>query len=86
MHEEVLETRKAYILTDKKCVHLKARKDMTDFYGNERKAGSEWLIGIENTETHILDVNEEFVKDVNITSLTNRQYCYIINPMKDGVT
>lgn len=72
MNEEVLETRKAFILTDKKCVHLRALKDMVDVYGKERRAGSEWLIGIQNTETHILDVNEEFVKVVDITSLTHR--------------
>ena len=32
----------------------------------------------------MLDVNEEFVKEVMITSLSNRQYCYILNPMKGG--
>lgn len=54
---------------------------MTDAYGNARKAGSEWLIGIEEAETHILDVNEEFVKEVAIISLSIRQYCYIVNPI-----
>lgn len=58
---------------------------MVDIYGNERRAGDEWLIGISNAESHILDVNEELVKTVNITSLSNRQYCYILNPVVEGV-
>lgn len=64
MFEEILDIRKAYVLTDKKSIHLKAIKDMVDHYKIKRKAGEEWLIGIKNAETHILDVNEEFVKEV----------------------
>jgi hypothetical protein len=37
---------------------------MVDHYKVERKAGEEWLIGIKNAETHMLDVKEEFVKEV----------------------
>ena len=57
---------------------------MTDKYTIKRRAGDEWLVGINEGETHILDVNEEFVKEVNITSLNNRQYCYVINPIVEG--
>lgn len=57
---------------------------MIDVYGIERRAGDEWLVGISQAETHILDVNEQFVKEVHITSLTVRQYCYVINPIIDG--
>jgi hypothetical protein len=45
---------------------------MTDFYKIKRAAGEEWLVGINQAETHILDVNEEFVKEVIIITLTNR--------------
>jgi hypothetical protein len=45
---------------------------MKDCYNIIRAAGSEWLIGIEQTEIHLLDVNEEFVRDVNIISLSTR--------------
>lgn len=31
-----------------------------------------------------MDVKEAFVSEVKITSLTNRQYCNIINPIVDG--
>lgn len=57
---------------------------MTDVYGKERKAGAEWLIGVEHHASHVLDVNEEFVKDVHITSLSSRQYCYVVDPIIDG--
>ena len=57
---------------------------MVDVYKIQRKAGDEWLVGIQNAEAHVLDVNEEFVKEVMITSLSNRQYCYILNPMNNG--
>jgi major vault protein len=82
--EEILETRKAYVLTDKKCIQLRALKDMTDFYGVKRQAGAEWLVDLSKAETHILDVNEQFVQEVSIISLSNRQYCYVINPMVNG--
>lgn len=47
VNEEILEVRKAYVLTDKKCIQLEALKDMVDFYGHPRKAGEQWLVGIE---------------------------------------
>jgi major vault protein len=72
VNEEVMEVRKAYVLTDKKCIHLKAKKDMVDHYKIERKAGEEWLIGVHDAAVHILDVNEELVADVKITSLSIR--------------
>jgi major vault protein len=50
--EEVLEVRKAYVLTDKKCIWLGAGKNIKDLYGIERRAGDEWLVGIFLAETH----------------------------------
>jgi hypothetical protein len=44
--EDIIDTRKAYVLTDKKCISLRALKNMTDFYKKKRLAGEEWLIGI----------------------------------------
>lgn len=39
VNENILEVRKAYVLTDKKCIHLRAIKDMTDVYNIKRKGG-----------------------------------------------
>lgn len=58
----------------------------TDVYGKKRKAGDQWLIGISETDTHIIDVHEELVQEVQVITLTNREYCYIKNPLKDGQT
>jgi major vault protein len=38
-HEEIVEVRKAFVLTNKKCIHLKALKNLVDVYKIERKAG-----------------------------------------------
>ena len=57
---------------------------MVDVYNVQRQAGDEWLVGVKNTASHVLDVNEEFVKEVNITSLNSRQYCYIVDPIVNG--
>jgi major vault protein len=80
-NEEIVEIMKAQVLTDKQCIHLKAVQDFVDVYGIQRKAGQQWLIGIEKAETHICDVYEEIVGNVKIKSLNNRQYCYVVNPI-----
>jgi major vault protein len=76
----------AYTLTDKRALYLKAACDFTDVYTKKRKAGDEWLVTIEDNDTHIQDVSEIFVSIVDITILSSRQYCVIINPVIDGVT
>jgi len=88
--EEIVEVQgksvvKAVVLTDKKALHLRALKSFTDVYSKPRKAGEEWLITIENNSTHIPDVYEEVVGEVKITTLSNRQYCVVLDPFKDGL-
>eukprot|EP01087_Luapelamoeba_hula_P005225 TRINITY_DN152_c0_g1_i3.p1 TRINITY_DN152_c0_g1~~TRINITY_DN152_c0_g1_i3.p1 ORF type:complete len:828 (+),score=160.85 TRINITY_DN152_c0_g1_i3:149-2632(+) len=82
--EEVVETLNARVLTDKKAFHLRANKTFTDVLGNKRKAGEEWLVTLDNAETHIQDVNEEVVGEVRITTLNNRQYCVVLDPYRGG--
>jgi len=83
--EEITDCVKAIVLTDKKAIHLRARKTFKDVFGKTRKAGQEWLVTIKDAETHIPDVYEEFVAEVKITTLTNRQYCVILDPVgEDG--
>jgi len=81
--EEVVETVKAHVLTDKKALHLRAKRNFIDYNKKQRKAGEEWLVTIADAETHIPDVYEEVVGEVRITTLNNRQYCYILDPV-DG--
>jgi major vault protein len=84
VEEEVVETVSAYILTDRKALHLQALRTFTDVFGTQRKAGEEWLVTIQMTETHIPDIYEKVVGEVNITVLSSRQYCVVLDPVIDG--
>ncbi|KAK2176645.1 hypothetical protein NP493_650g01129 [Ridgeia piscesae] len=84
-YEEVVELVNAYVLTEKKALHLRSLRTFTDDFGVERKNGEEWLIKMSDTEMHIPSVYEEVVGVIPITTLTNRQYCVILDPVdKDG--
>jgi major vault protein len=81
VEEEVVETVSAYVLTDKKALHLQALRTFIDAFGATRKAGEEWLVTLAQTEAHIPDVNEKLIGEVSITTLTNRQYCVVLDPV-----
>ncbi|CAM4829859.1 unnamed protein product [Rotaria magnacalcarata] len=83
-YETVVSVENAYVLTDKKALHLCALKTFTDNFGKERMNGEEWLVTLADTETHILSVYEQLVSVVNVVTLTSRQYCVIIDPVADG--
>ncbi|KAE8997000.1 Major vault protein [Phytophthora rubi] len=80
-----VETLQAHILTLDTALHLRALRTFTDIYGVSRRAGEEWLITTETTETHVQDVHEEILGYVNITILTNRQFCIVVDPVVNGV-
>jgi major vault protein len=82
--EEIVETVKARVLTDKTALQIRATKTFTDVFNRKRKAGEEWLVTLEDAETHIPDVYEEIVGEVRITTLTNRQYCVVLDPILGG--
>ncbi|CAI8052628.1 Major vault protein [Geodia barretti] len=64
---------------------MRATRTFTDRNGVTHRNGEEWLIKMEDTEAHIPDVYEEVVGVTNITTLTNRQYCVILDPVgSDG--
>ena len=79
--EEIVAAVTAHVLTEKKALHLRARMTFADVFGKERKAGTEWLVTIKDAETHIPDVHEEVVGVVPITTLSNRQYCVVLDPI-----
>ncbi len=75
----------AAVLTDKTALHLRAIRSFTDVHKKERKAGDEWLVTLQMAETHIPDVYEEVVGVVAITTLNDRQWCIVVNPIgSDG--
>jgi len=79
--EEVVGVVNAIILNEKKALHLRATRTFKDVFGVLRRNGEEWLIGIKETEAHIPDVYEQVVAEVNIITLTNRQYCVVLDPV-----
>lgn len=62
---------------------MRALRTFKDDFGVTRKNGEEWLIKMSDTETHIPAVYEEVVGVVTITTLTNRQYAVILNPVDE---
>ncbi|XP_015763718.1 PREDICTED: major vault protein-like [Acropora digitifera] len=84
-YEEVVDIVNAYVLTEKKALHLRSTRTFKDDKGILHKNGEEWLIIMADTEAHIPNVYEEVVGVVDITTLNNRQYCVILDPVdKDG--
>ena len=83
INEEIVEHVKGIVVTEKKAIRLRAKIDLQDVYGIKRKAGEEWLITSNIAQLHIPDVNEEFISQVNAITLSNRQYCVILDPYDD---
>ena len=79
--EEVLDIIEAYVLTEKTAWHLRALRTFVDMFGKKRQAGDEWLVTINDAETHIPDVYEEVIGEVTITTLDDRQWCIVLEPI-----
>ncbi|XP_071389186.1 major vault protein, partial [Centroberyx affinis] len=80
-HEEVIDIVNAFILTDKKALHVRALRPFKDAGGRDRRTGEEWLVTMADREAHIPSVAEEVVGVVNVTTLSSRQYCVILDPV-----
>ncbi|KAK3703611.1 hypothetical protein QZH41_019149 [Actinostola sp. cb2023] len=84
-YEEVVTVENAFVLTEKRAIHLRATGTFNDVYSVTRKNGEEWLVTMGEAEAHIPDVYEEVQGVVDITTINNRQYCVIMDPIgKDG--
>ncbi|XP_048373179.1 major vault protein [Sphaerodactylus townsendi] len=79
--EEVVDTVDAFVLTEKKALHLRATKTFRDSQGTVRKTGEEWLVTMADSEAHIPDVYEEVVRIVDIITLNSCQYCVVCDPV-----
>ncbi|XP_061892341.1 major vault protein isoform X2 [Entelurus aequoreus] len=80
-HEEVLDIVNAFILTDKKALHVRALRAFKDAGDRQRRTGDEWLVTNGDHEAHIPSVAEEVVGVVEVTTLSSRQYCVILDPV-----
>eukprot|EP01061_Rhynchopus_euleeides_P015164 TRINITY_DN259_c0_g1_i3.p1 TRINITY_DN259_c0_g1~~TRINITY_DN259_c0_g1_i3.p1 ORF type:complete len:847 (+),score=466.52 TRINITY_DN259_c0_g1_i3:59-2599(+) len=85
VEEEVVGTVEARVLTDRKAVEVEAVFDHKDQFGKERRTGERWLVTLKDTPAFIPMVSERVLRVVNITTLSNRQYCVVIDPIRDGV-
>jgi len=81
--EEIISPIEGKVLTDKKALHLRAIADFKDYYGQDRKAGEEWLVTKGMGEVHIKDVYEEIVGEIKLTTLAKNQYCVVLNPVDE---
>jgi len=84
VNERILSVDKAYILTDKVALHLRAQHRFTDAYEIIRPAGTEWLITSDITTSHIPHVFETVVGTVPITTVNKREWVVIQNPVENG--
>ncbi len=80
-YEEVVSVVDAYVLTEKKALHLRAIRTFVDDFNKKRLNGEEWLITFSDTDTHIPSVYEELVQIVMVTVLSSRQYAVILDPI-----
>ncbi|MEQ2190601.1 hypothetical protein XENOCAPTIV_001564 [Xenoophorus captivus] len=80
-HEEVIDIVNAFILTDKKALHVRALRPFKDAGGRDRRTGEEWLVTMADREAHIPSVAEQVVGVVDVTTLSSRQYCVILDPV-----
>lgn len=72
----------ATIIGEFKALHLKAKSEYTDFYGNKRKAGDNWLITKNLSMIHFLDAYETFVAEIDMTIVQDREFCIVNNPVE----
>lgn len=80
-YEEIVDVVNAYVLTDKEAVHVRATRTFVDDFGKTRKNGEEWIVKMSDTETYVPGVYEEVVSVSHILTMTNRQYCVILDPV-----
>uniref|UniRef100_A0A8C0GKC2 Major vault protein n=1 Tax=Chelonoidis abingdonii TaxID=106734 RepID=A0A8C0GKC2_CHEAB len=79
--EEVVDIVDAFVLTEKRALHLRATKTFRDPQDTVRRTGEEWLVTLAQSEAYIPDVYEEVVGIVDITTLSSRQYCVVCDPV-----
>lgn len=81
VYEEVVQLVQAHVLTEKTALLVKALRTHTDSSGKKRKNGEQWLVRFSDMETFIPDVYQEMEEEIEVTTLTNRQYCVVCDPV-----
>lgn len=81
VYEEVLHIVDAYILTEKRALHLRAVQTFVEGGDRQRRTGEEWLVTMAEEEAYVPGVQEEVVGVVDITTLGAGQYCVVLDPV-----
>eukprot|EP00667_Euglena_gracilis_P002218 EG_transcript_2218 len=84
VEEEVIRVVDAAILTDRKALHLEAIRNFKDVFGKERKAGEQWLVTSEMTETYLIGPDEKCLGGIPLTVVGSRQFCIVSDPWRGG--
>lgn len=61
------------------AIHIRAKKNFVDRFGNRRKCGECWLVTREDCESYLLAAEEELVCTVPLMILRANQYCILVN-------
>ena len=80
VHEKVVGRVPAAVLGPKTALHVVATDTHTDVFGRRHRAGDEWLVTVADCDTYIPDISETLRGVVEIQTLTNRQFCVVLNP------
>eukprot|EP00096_Caligus_rogercresseyi_P009403 TRINITY_DN3190_c0_g1_i1.p1 TRINITY_DN3190_c0_g1~~TRINITY_DN3190_c0_g1_i1.p1 ORF type:complete len:859 (+),score=259.00 TRINITY_DN3190_c0_g1_i1:117-2693(+) len=84
-YEKVQEVVKAHIPLPEVAILVRSNANFKDKFEIERKNGDQYLITCEETSAFIPDVQERILGTVEATTLDNRHYCTIVNPIgEDG--
>jgi len=78
--ETVVGTVKAIVLNPKIALQLVATDTHTDQFGRKHRAGDEWLVTMADCDSYIPDINQTIRGVVDIQTLTNRQFCVVLDP------
>lgn len=69
------------LLSRQRALHVRALRPFRDAGGRDRRTGEEWLVTVADREAHIPSVAEEVVGVVDVTTLSSREYCVILDPV-----
>jgi len=78
--EEIVGRVSAIVLSPKKALHLVATDTHTDEFGRKHRAGDEWLVTMNDCDSYIPDISQNVRGIVDIQTLSNRQFCVVLNP------
>jgi len=78
--EEIVGRVSAIVLSPKNALQLVATDTHVDQFGRRHRAGDEWLVTMADCDSYIPDISQTIRGVVDIQTLTNRQFCVVLDP------